>query len=527
MSAGVNRVWHRGRPGTVPRVIGRVVGFVVAVALVDPGVAAGADRVQGTVALYAVPGHVAPEGVQRVFDTARGDTLMASFDGTGWMHVAVDGDRGPTLMFATPDGKPLRPGVYTRTNSGAGRGLIGVDIEPATCGSPRGRFEVRSWSVNASGRLRRAWILFEADCGDGPVFGELRIGYPHAAVTPAVVRWPTLDVGRASPPVTVRVTRGRIASARITGAAAKDFAFAPGEAQVRFTPTAPGTRTASLRIRTTHGARVTVPLEGFAYGGTTGVDVVTEPGGAARHYDATAQWSVFTSPEGGAHGRVIGAADGFGFTFEPPRRQALAPGTYTLPPEDTGAGPFFEVSSGPCVRVAGGTFTVHELVYGYPFDAQSPKLSISFEERCEDTGAVRGTVNFRAGDMTRPARWMVERVPALDPNSALRTAIAIESRRHAEVARRFRIGTKDLRNVARGPATPVDLLGITLERDRGILTAATPTSARLRSTRRRLLRKLARETKLYDAFVEALRGDERVAKRARARILRELARPLH
>jgi hypothetical protein len=350
------------------------------------------------------------------------------------MHVAVDGDRGPTLMFATPDGKPLRPGVYTRTNSGAGRGLIGVDIEPATCGSPHGRYEVRSWAVNPAGRLRRAWILFEADCGDGPVFGELRI----------------------------------------TGAAAKDFAFAPGEAQVRFTPTAPGTRTASLRVATTRGTRVTVPLEGFAYGGTTGVDVVTEPGGAARHYDATSQWSVFTSPEGGAHGSVTGAADGFGFSFEPPRRQALAPGTYTLPPEDTGAGPYFEVSSDPCVRVAGSTFTVNELAYGYPFDAQSPKLSIAFEERCKDTGAVRGTINFRAGDTTRPARWMVERVPAPDPNSALRTAMAIERRRHAEVARRFRIGTKDLRDVPLGPATPVDLLGVTLERYQRILTRRRP-----------------------------------------------------
>lgn len=521
------------------RVTGRVLVFAVAVALLVPDIASAADRVQGTVSLFSEPAEFGPKRDPRVFDTARGDAITAYITGDGWTSFSVnfDGPDSVSLRFATPDRKPMRRGIYTRAEriAGAGRSELSVLSGVAACDPVAGRFEVRSWSVDASGRLRRAWVLFEQSCEDvPPVFGELRIGYPRAAVAPSVVRWPALDVGRAGVAVPVRVRRGQIARAAVVGPAASDFAILPDacggcEAWVRFVPTATGVRAAWLRLTTTSGARVDVPLQGFAYGGVTTLDLHTEPSdpigpGVARHYDLTSRWTVWTF-EREAHAVVYRASDDVRtLHFWVPRGQVLAPGNFTVPPDSPTIG---APSMSVCSAAKEGWFTVHELTSAEAYDGRSPTLSMSFAQNCgPDIGWVRGTLNFRAGDTTAPAPWMIERIAPADPNAALRTAIAIENRHHAAAARAFKARVKRLR-----PALitvigdGIDGLRSAIERYQRILLAATPTTERLNATRRSWLRRLERETRLLAAFVNALNhGFDRASKRARDRVLRELAR---
>ena len=94
--------------------------------------------------------------------------------------------------------------------------------------------------------------------------------------------------------------------------------------------------------------------------------------------------------------------------FEPAAGDVLAPGTYTgatrYPFNGTGAGLSISGEGRGCNELS-GSFTVNE----FTTDRSALRtLSISFEQHCEHAAAaLRGTFNFRAGDTTAPAPWMV------------------------------------------------------------------------------------------------------------------------
>jgi hypothetical protein len=121
---------------------------------------------------------------------------------------------------------------------------------------------------------------------------------------------------------------------------------------VRFTPSAPGVRTASLRLTTSRGDHVAVPREGFAYGGVTSLDLQSEPGdsigrGVTYRYDLTSRSTVWTAGRG-AYAVVYRASDeAWTLQFDAPPGQVLAPGTYTLAPVPM-TSPRFRVSRSTC-----------------------------------------------------------------------------------------------------------------------------------------------------------------------------------
>ena len=395
----------------------------IGVALLSvPGTAFGASAT-----LFSEPGDYIGGGRQAVFDTRVGDRVSATVS-AGYLRVSVGGgpyDERYNLTFAAPDG-PVRPGVYPQAQRALFRqpGHPGIDVsaDARSCYAIRGGFEVKELTTRPDGSVERAWIIYEQHCNGAALFGEVRIG--SAGPSPSsLVRWPTRDLGAGGHTVPVVVNAGAtITDVRIEGEARADFSVredkctglaSPCEVWVRFVPRAPGTRVADLQVKDASGASSNVPLQGFSYGGTTGLTMHSEPGDFIGQGKS---WSYGPGPGFSVHGSgsfmdaSINDANGdwWELEFRPPAGGTLAPGTYTgatrQVPGDGGAGLSVRGEGRGCNRLS-GNFTVHELVLNGS-DVRS--LSISFEQHCEQgTPALRGTLNYRAGDQTPLAPWMV------------------------------------------------------------------------------------------------------------------------
>jgi hypothetical protein len=171
---------------------------------------------------------------------------------------------------------------------------------------------------------------------------------------------------------------------------------------------------------------------------------------------------------------------------------------------------------------------VNSLTPAETFDDHSPTAIVDFDQQCFSGSATRvhGTIQYRAGDQTRPAHWMSADIPPARPNALLPSTFAIETRLHQITARRFNADTKDLHHLVNLPyvGTPMDMLRNNLRRYQQLLQRLPPSDRSLKARRRTWQRKLARETKLLDALVTAMAdGVDRKAKRARTRLLRELS----
>jgi hypothetical protein len=562
----------------------RVVGAAIAVVVVLVAVPA-AQAVSGTVTMYS-NGDFIGEGVQRIYDTAQGDAISGAADdpqplfGRRGLSVEVDGgplDGGYELDFAAPEGRPFGPGVYVGAE---GRPFL-TDEQPGIsvwghghgCNIALGGFEVRDWALDASGALQRAWVVFEQYCDSatGVMFGEVRLGEPAATAAPGLVRWPATDAGRRSLDVPVEVAGGRIASAAVVGAPAGDFWVAddrcsgagpgPCPVWVAFRPTASGVREARLRLTDTAGARTEVPLQGFAYGGVTALDMVSddEPIGQGKtwHYGPDAKVLATESPTW-LQLSVYGVDGTWWFLdFGPVAGQALAPGTYTGVSDFTGVqgpNPTMNVrGNGRGCSIVDGGFTINELTFDPALltnpivDGNTPRtVSVSFEQRCQNSpGALRGTLKFRAGDTTPLAPWMIADMPAAPPDAAppagpppssaqppgpgpasvapvavpadrvarpdsdehVRAVLARERRRHAHAVKAFTAATRNLR---RDRLPQIRAATARLARElahyRRAVTATRPADAPMTATRRRLLRALARGHTRLRSFQRAARS---------------------
>ncbi len=275
---------------------------MVLVALAAP---AGA-RAAGTdaVTMFSDQGDSIGGGTHRLY-TPLNSTFSLS-GSTGCVTVRVSG--GPygdafTLDFAAPPGQTLAPGVYDRAQRApfreAGRPGIDISGDGRGCNEDAGRFEVKDFRVSSSGTLEGLWIVYEQHCEGGvaALFGEVRLGAEPAgaiATAPALVRWPLHEAGgngTAVPVTVVAAAPVTIASAQLAGADAAWFAIrlddcsgkslAAGsacEVWVRYVPTGPGTKAATLRLRDSAGAGYDVPLQGFTHGGRTQLTMTSDPG---------------------------------------------------------------------------------------------------------------------------------------------------------------------------------------------------------------------------------------------------------
>jgi hypothetical protein len=393
------------------------------------------------IVMYSDPGEYIGQGDHRLFHPGN-----ATIDVSGNAEELTIGinrdtaDRYFTLEFAAPPGQVLRPGVYDGAQRAVFRepGHPGIDIGGSGrgCNEVDGRFEVKDIAFRADGTVARLWIVYQHHCeGDPPaLFGEVRLGAPmdgdsHPAA--AIVRWPWELLGEtgATVPVTVMASASSdLGAASIAGDHAGDFAVAADgcagqtlasagtcSVHVRFNPTAPGTRTAVLRIPHAGGSHE-IPLQGFAYGGTTRLMTQSDGEGPGDDPVARGESRSHTTSDSKIHAiryreavwfavdRTSPEWDAF---FAPPEGRTLGPGHY--PGAErwpfNGSSPGMDVSGYEGCNTLEGEFTVSELTYDLAGRLRT--FGASFVQYCDETpAAVRGTVEFRKGDRTPPPPWM-------------------------------------------------------------------------------------------------------------------------
>jgi hypothetical protein len=422
-----------------------------------PYSAAGALLCLGTalflLAAFVPTARAAGEGSVVVYDEARDYSRIVQHqlfaeDGAqingqvvpGQLSVSAMTSAGDSvgLHFAAPAGKALTKGVHVdaeRAGSSADQqSTMVIDGTGGSfCDAVDGGFEIRDFAFEPDGTLTRLWLIFETRCAETPrsMFGEIRYGMPPAAsallAMPSAVRWPAADLGRSgrSVPVTVRsLSSVRIAGASLVGEYPADFrvngdqcsgkTLSAGQTcaiAVDFHPAASGRRTATLRIADANGKVLAVPLQGFTYGGRTRVALNSDAGdfaGAGKRYaytPANADIDVLPGENTWAGFRVAGPTGvPWAGDFVAPVGQTLVAGRYAgAGPPGTPSQPGLAVYGGFCNTVT-GEFTVSGPSFGF---AHWRRLGVGFEQHCEGAApALRGSFEYRVGDITAPAPWM-------------------------------------------------------------------------------------------------------------------------
>ncbi len=337
--------------------------------------------------------------------------------------------------FHAPTGQTLQPGVYDDAGPIPGARTATLSATDGGLSCPgTGRFEIKDLTYDASGVPTRFWVLFELDCGSGVVFGELRFGEPSddetLQFTPSIVRWPAENFWAISTPVPVLFTAAQsttIAGVAVTGDDENDFritrdgctglelaAGAECSVWVDFDPLAAGTRTASLTVTDASGATHSVPLQGFAYGGTTRFIANSDPGdqlagGNSYTFSGPADdVSASGTPELIRFAATDGT-DGFQGEFAPPAGQALTTGSSwtdvsRYPYNRSGAGMDIDYDEWGCNTVS-GQFKVISATYDP--NGQLTSADITYQQRCgQSTGVLHGELQWRAGDNVAAAPWM-------------------------------------------------------------------------------------------------------------------------
>jgi len=265
--------------------------------------------------MFSDPGDWIGGGAQRVFRT--GDSSITMGGSPGYVTVNVSGGTfgdSYSMDFAAAPGAALAPGYYTHAQRAPFReaGRPGIDISGSGrgCNEISGLFQVKDIAFTGS-TLSRLWIVYEQHCegGTSALFGEVRVGESPtsdpALLAPMTMRWPASDLARAStaiPATLVAVDAPvTISSVAILGPGAADYVIRSDDCSghtlaiggscqvwVRFVPGTAGTRYATLRF-TGPGAERDLELQGFAFGGTTRVDMTSDPGdyiggGVPWHY---------------------------------------------------------------------------------------------------------------------------------------------------------------------------------------------------------------------------------------------------
>lgn len=396
-----------------------------------------------SVVMLSDPGDWVGGGTPRLYHA--GNASIALGGSAGYVTVRVSGGNLGDyfdLDFAAPPGFALAPGYYVGAQRAAFReaGRPGIDIsgDGRGCNTISGLFEVKDIAVNANGAVTRFWAVYEQHCegGTAALFGEVKVGEPPSAdpalVTPGTVRWPATDANRASTvvPVTLVAFDAPVAltGPSIVGGDASAFlirsedcsgqTLAPGQScqvWVRFTPAAGGTRLSTLRIGSAGGGQRDIPLQGFAFGGSTRVNMTSDPGdyiGQGRPWSYTPADALIVAGGNRQYaGFGVDGSDGSWWyaDFVPGRGDILAPGRYenaTRYPFN-GEGPGLSVTgNGRGCNTLTGEFTVNSASW-WP-DGRLRGISVSFVQHCEGgTPALRGTFEFRAGDTTPLAPWMI------------------------------------------------------------------------------------------------------------------------
>lgn len=418
------------------RVVLAVVASVIAGGLTTAA-AAQAGSVTD-VAMYSDTGDYIGQGEQQLFTTANSTVSVSG--NSGDITINVNSPGGYTMEFAAPQGHALQTGVY----DGAARAPFRSGLEPGIdisgdgrgCNTDQGRFEIKDIDFAASGVPDRLWLVYEQHC-EGAVpalFGEVRINEPADAgagsMVPGLVRWPVNGPGvpeTATPVQFDASAAGQLSGASLGGADPGDFTIreddcngtilTPGgscDVYVRFVPTAPGLRTATLSLTDGSGAVHSVPLQGWTYGGTTRLVMNSDPG------DWIGQGGQWSFTPGNDSFAATGDRNGFSFTvddasgtwtgdFNPGQGDIFTPNTtYTGAQRDAfrGSAPGMEVDGpGRGCNTISGDFEVTSTTFDS--DGIMETFAIKFDQYCDGSAAgLHGEFDWREGDTTPRAPWM-------------------------------------------------------------------------------------------------------------------------
>ena len=397
---------------------------------------ASAEAGRTSVALFSDPADFVGAGQQLLFTPSNSTLVVQRKYGLVDVEVNPGGaDHSFTLEFGAPQGRTLHRGVYDYAVDVFGRygPRPGITVygDGRACDGQVGRFEVRDIARGPSGAIKRLWIVFEQHCGlEAPgLFGEVRYREGSRLALPSVVRWPAGEHGTVGTTVPVTFAPSHDVAfrrARIAGKDRRAFRIRANECSgrtvhrgglcrvwVRFRA-GPGTHRAKLRLRTASARTYGAKLEGFNWGGKTRLVMHSDKGdfigqGADWLFTPRNAWfdrfgdahrlSFDVHPPGDLWGAVFSAAPGDVLTR---RTYAHAVGYG----EGTNR-PSFDVSGAGrgCDRIR-GSFTIKQMRFD-PRDDALRNFAASFVQHCEaGKPALRGELDFRAGDHTRPPPWM-------------------------------------------------------------------------------------------------------------------------
>ncbi|MFL5884505.1 MAG: hypothetical protein ACJ77M_05495 [Thermoleophilaceae bacterium] len=380
------------------------------------------------------------QGQQRFFYPGNGSVTISGNAGALTVNVS-GGTAGDSyaMGFAAPPGQNLAPGFYTGAQRAAFReaGRPGIDIsgDGRGCNTDSGTFEVRDIHTDANGAVDRLWIIYEQHCEGGvaATWGEIEVNEPvpdGPMPSPSVVRWPPIDAGRGAQTVPVTVVAGgpiAFTASSIGGPDPGDFsvreddcsghAVAAGatcQVWVRFVPTAAGNRDASLTLTDSGGNRYSVPLQGYAYGGTTRVNMLSDSGdyiGAGQNWSYTPSNAVITLTGTRSHvtfGVSGDNGDWWTADFAAPSGDILAPGSTfnatRYPFNNGGAGMDISGNGRGCNQLS-GQFTVTAAAYAA--DGSVQYMGVDFVQHCENAGpALHGSFDFRVGFVPPDNPWL-------------------------------------------------------------------------------------------------------------------------
>lgn len=395
------------------------------------------------VSMFSDPGDYIGAGESRFYYPGNG-TVEIGGDPT-YLIVSVSGGTlgdSYSMTFAPPPGQRLRAQVYVGAQRAPFReaGRPGIDIygDGRGCNELSGRFDVKDIATDASGAVTRLWLTFEQHCEGGvpALFGEVRIAQPDVQasflMSPQSLWFPDTSVATTSTvvPITVAARKGIASTAidgvRLRGLHADDYeiradectgrTLGPGEiclVFVRFRPSVPGPRVATLTVRDASGGLKRTVLDGVGIGGTTSFTMDSDPGdwiggGQQRAYSPSNATISAAGSRRFVSARIDGN-DGADWTaqFEAPQGDILAAGsTYTDAlryPFNGGATGMSISGDGRGCNTLTGQFTVNDIKVAS--DGSLLYIGIDYEQHCEGgTAALRGTLEYRvpAGDTERP-----------------------------------------------------------------------------------------------------------------------------
>jgi hypothetical protein len=417
------------RGGTIAAVL---IALLCAIFVSPVSAAAPYDALDSTmVSVFGTPGDYVTGGAQWEFDPSNSHTTGYAST-TRIQFMMTGGAQNTTVQvdLAPQEGDTFAVGHYpwAQRTDYTDAGHPGIDIEGSGrgCDPSWGSFEVRDIATRGT-YVVRLDVLFIQYCDSGSdLRGEVQIGEPRPAgvyVSARGLSWPDSApwAGAGGDPVYLRnpgSTAVALGPQLVSGSHPGDFVVQDSSCadslpaggvcvlRVRFTPSAPGPRSAMLSV-SIGGVAYAIQLDGVERPGTTSLTLHSEPGDPETHgsggdFSFTAADSDFSLVAADAHHvelQVGGPGAPWALRFAAgTSRQAFVPGSYPVTQAYsvlTAEGSML-VGAVSCWMVT-GSFDVQSVAFS-PADGRLERLVATFVQHCNGAAAaLTGELRYQDG----------------------------------------------------------------------------------------------------------------------------------